>query len=124
MLTSKKPNYERPGTVIGKETQLETSKLTSKTSVQINGTLIGDVAIEASLVIGQGGSLKGNIVANFVLVAGSVDGNIQAKEQLHVTKTAIINGDIMCGSMIIDDGAVINGQFKTVKSQTTSPKKD
>jgi cytoskeletal protein CcmA (bactofilin family) len=124
MLTSKKPNYERPGTVISKETSIETAKIVSKTSVQINGTLIGDANIEESLVIGVGGQLKGNIEASFVLVAGTINGNVHAREQIHVTKTAIITGDIVCGSIIIDDGAVINGNFKMVPVQPKSIKKD
>lgn len=124
MLTSKKPNYERPATVIGKETSLETGKLMSKASVQINGSVAGDAVIDASLVVGLGGLIKGNVEANFILVAGTIEGNILAKEQLHVTKTAVINGDITCGSIIIDDGAVMNGNFKMLKTPAGSPKKD
>lgn len=124
MLASKKPNYERPATVISKETTVEMTKMTSKASVQINGTVIGDVLVEASLVVGQGGSVKGSVNSNFLLVAGTIEGNVTAKEQLHVTKSAIINGDIECGSIIIDEGAVLNGHFKTTSSTKPVPKKE
>lgn len=124
MLASKKPNYERPATVISKETTVEMTKMTSKASVQINGTVIGDVLVEASLVVGQGGSVKGSVNSNFLLVAGTIEGNVTAKEQLHVTKSAIINGDIECGSIIIDEGAVLNGHFKTTSSTKPLPKKE
>lgn len=124
MLASKKPNYERPATVISKETTVEMTKLTSKASVQINGTVIGDVLVEASLVVGQGGSVKGSVSSNFLLVAGTIEGNVTAKEQLHVTKSAIITGDIECGSIIIDEGAVLNGHFKTTSYSKPVPKKE
>lgn len=124
MFTSKKPNYERPATVISKDTTLEMTRLVSKSSVQINGSVIGDVLIEASLVVGQEGAVKGTVETNFLLVAGSIDGNVTAKEQLHVTKSAVINGDITCGSIIIDEGAIINGHVKTTKESAALPKKD
>ena len=122
MRTKKKADYERPSTIIGKDTTIETTKLKSKSSVQINGILLGDTDVEASLVVGQGGKVVGNIIAGFILVAGTIEGNVQAKEQLHVTKTAIINGDILCGSIIIDDGAVLNGSCKMQTSSDNESK--
>jgi len=122
MRTNKKADYERPSTVIGKDTIIETAILKSKTSVQINGTLHGDTDVEASLVVGQGGKVIGNISATFVLAAGEIEGNVHAKEQLHVTKTAVIKGDILCGSIIIDDGAELNGSCKMQSSSVSESK--
>ena len=39
-------------------------------------------------------------------------------EQLHITKTAAINGDIACKSIIVDDGAMVNGSCKMSVPQT------
>ena len=112
MKTNKKPNYERPATVIGKDSIIEMGSLKSKSSVQINGVLHGDAVVDASLVVGQGGKVNGNVKASFVLVAGLIEGNVIAVEQIHLTKSGVINGDIECGSIVIDDGAVMNGSFK------------
>lgn len=112
MKTSKKPNYERPATVIGKDSVIEMGNLKSKSSVQINGVLQGDASVDASLVVGQGGKVSGNVKASFILVAGLIEGNVVAVEQLHLTKSGIINGDVECGSIVIDDGAVMNGSCK------------
>lgn len=117
MRSAKKPDYERPATVIGKDTVLESSKLASKSSVQVNGIFKGDAVVEASMVVGQGGQVHGNISAAFVLVAGSIEGNVEASEQLHVTKTAVINGDVSCASIVIDDGAVLNGTCKMTRTE-------
>jgi cytoskeletal protein CcmA (bactofilin family) len=123
MKAAKKPNYERPSTVIGKDTIIETMNLKSKSSVQINGVLNGDTDVEASLVVGQGGKVVGNIKALFILVAGTIEGNVEAVEQLHVTKSAAIHGDITCGSIVIDDGAILNGSCK-MKTPITNNDKD
>eukprot|EP01155_Anaeramoeba_flamelloides_P004947 Anaeramoba_flamelloidesa1071167_20.p2 GENE.a1071167_20~~a1071167_20.p2 ORF type:complete len:131 (-),score=23.00 a1071167_20:203-595(-) len=111
MLSSKKPNYERPATLIGKDTVIESSVVKSKSSIQVNGLLNGNVDCEASVVVGQTGKVSGNIKASFLLVAGTIEGDVEVTNQLHVNKTANILGNIQCGSIIIDDGAVLNGSF-------------
>ncbi len=125
MKANKKPNYERPATVIGKDAIIEMGNLKSKSSVQINGVLQGDATVDASLVVGQGGKLSGNAKASFILVAGLIEGNVTATEQLHLTKTGVINGDVECDSIIIDDGAVLNGgcKMKTASSNDQKAKK-
>lgn len=123
MLKKDKPNYDRPTTLIGKDTMIEGTKITSRTSIQINGSLLGDAEVDASVVIGESGKVKGNITTNFLLIAGKVDGNVKAVKQLHVTSKAVINGDIECGTIIIDEGASLNGMLKMLdadKAETVS----
>ena len=106
-----KANYDRPTTIIGKEAVVDSGKIESKSSVQVNGKVLADMAIESSLVIGQKGYVEGNINAGFVLVAGKIVGNLEVVHQIHLTKTAIIVGDIMCESIVVDNGAQIDGNF-------------
>ncbi len=121
MLSSKKPNYERPATLIGKDTVIDSSLMKSKSSVQVNGVLNGNIECEASVVVGQTGKVVGNVKAAFLLVAGTIEGQVDVTHQLHVNKTARILGDIHCGSIIIDDGAILNGSFTmTDKSKAAS----
>ena len=127
MFENKKANYEKPGTLIGKDTVLETSVLKSKESIQVNGIVKGDLQIEGSVVVGQNGHVTGNISASFILVAGKIDGNCQIVNQLHATKTAVIQGDIYCSSIVIDDGAQLNGkcemkQIGQLKNNSQKPK--
>lgn len=105
----RKANYVNPSTIIGKDTTLETSIMKSKNTVQINGKFYGDMEVESSLAIGETGYIKGNVTADFLLVAGKIDGNVNIAGQLHLTKTAVINGDIKTASIIIDEGAHIQG---------------
>lgn len=106
-----KANYDRPTTVIGKDTVIESGTLASQASVQVNGKVMSDIKIDASLVIGQNGLVEGNITAGFVLVAGKVVGNIEVMNQIHLTKTAVVIGDIVCQSIVIDNGAKMEGNF-------------
>ncbi|GKX32116.1 hypothetical protein SH1V18_45960 [Vallitalea longa] len=105
----KKATYDKPSTIIGKDTTLETSIMKSKNTVQINGKFYGDMEIESSVAIGETGYIKGNVAADFLLVAGKIDGNVNIAGQLHLTKSAMITGDIKTASIIIDEGAHIQG---------------
>lgn len=115
-----KANYDRPTTVIGKDTVIDSGRIESKQSIQVNGKIVGDMALSASLVIGQTGHVEGDVTAAFVLVAGRVVGNINVIEQIHLTKSAVVVGDIECKSIVIDDGAKIEGSFhmKNTQQQT------
>lgn len=115
-----KPTYDKPLTVIGEDTTIETSILNSKSSVQIAGNYIGNINVESSLVVSETGKIKGNINASFVLVAGEVVGNIDVKQQIHLTKTAKILGDINCKSIIIDEGGSIDGNCKMKDTVTNT----
>lgn len=111
-----KANYDRPTTVIGKETVIESGTVESKASVQVNGKVVADMKIDASLVIGQNGLVEGDVTAGFVLVAGRVVGNLEVMNQIHLTKTAVVVGDILCQSIVIDDGAKMEGTFSMRES--------
>jgi len=106
-----KANYDRPTTVIGKDTVIETGTIESKASIQVNGKVVSDMKVDASLVVGQKGLVEGSITAGFVLVAGKIVGNVEVLNQIHLTKTAVVIGDIVCQSIVIDDGAKIDGKF-------------
>ena len=114
-----KANYNHPTTVIGKDTVLEAGKLNSKASVQVNGTVIGDMHVDTSLVVGQKGLVEGNISAGFVLVAGKIVGDLEVINQIHLTKTAVVVGNISYQSIVIDDGAKIEGNF-SVREEISS----
>lgn len=108
-----KANYDRPTTVIGKDTVIESGIVASQASVQVNGKVIADMRVDTSLVVGQKGLVEGDITASFILVAGRIVGNVEAINQIHLTKTAVVVGDIICQSIVIDDGARIEGNFST-----------
>lgn len=120
--SNEKPSYDKPSTIIGEDTVVESSKLISKASVQVNGKFIGDLEVASSLVVGQSGRVEGGILAGFVLVAGEIVGNIEVTQQIHLTKTARISGDIICQSIVIDEGAQLEGQCKMKKTNNEAPK--
>ncbi|MCL2839735.1 MAG: polymer-forming cytoskeletal protein [Defluviitaleaceae bacterium] len=113
-------DLDTPNTVIGKGMYLESARLSGHESVRIDGIYKGQIDIEGSLVLGDEGSVTGDIRANYFLVAGEVVGNIYCTSQLHFASTAKVFGDVQSPSLIVDEGAQVSGKYTITKPNEIS----
>lgn len=81
----------------------------------IYGKVQGDCDIEGILVLGEGSRWKGNIRASSVVIAGRVDGDIQAINKLELARTAYVRGKITSPVVAIARGAVHEGNIRMAK---------
>ena len=70
------------------------------------------MTLSGNLIVGEGGYVKGNVKADSVVLSGMVEGNITVENHLHLTSTSKLIGDIDAKNIIIDEGAVFNGNCK------------
>lgn len=84
--------------------------LKSEGEVQIDGRVDGDVTAN-SLVIGDRADINGEIVADDVIVRGTVHGRIRARK-VQLAKTAHVVGDVWHETLSIEPGAYIEGHCK------------
>jgi cytoskeletal protein CcmA (bactofilin family) len=61
------------------------------------------------MVIAEGGHWVGNISAACVLIAGTVDGDVTAKDKMEIISTARIKGKITSAVLAIAEGAIHEG---------------
>lgn len=101
-----------PNTVIGEGMYLEAARMTGQESVRIDGVYKGAIEIDGSLVLGDSGSVTGDVQASYFLVAGEMNGNIKCHTQLHFASTARVIGDIHAQSLIVDEGSQVTGRYK------------
>ncbi len=95
-------------TIVGNDTVVEGTIIT-KSSVRIDGTLIGGVSAEGVVILSKNGKIKGNIMAENIVIAGVVEGNMQIREKVNVEPTGEIYGDITTKSLLIDEESVFQG---------------
>ena len=100
-----------PNTVIGRGVYLEAIRMTGQESVRIDGMYKGAIELDGSLVLGDSGTIVGDVSANYFLVAGEIDGNIKCTTQLHFASTAKVSGDIQTPSLIVDEGSQVTGRY-------------
>ena len=98
-------------------------ELEFKTSFRIDGRVEGTIRSKAELVIGEGGSVEGEIDVARCLVGGEVRGTIRASEQAHLHATAKVWADVHSPALVMEDGAVLEGSVsmepKEVKKNTS-----
>ena len=102
---------DAPNTILGQGVVLEAARLSGNESVRIDGEYRGNIDIEGSLVLGETGSVVGDIIAKYIVIAGNVNGNIHCDTMLHFAPTARVTGDIEAQSLIVDEGSQISGHY-------------
>ena len=81
----------------------------------IYGQVQGECDIDGILVLGEGSRWKGNIRAGSVVIAGRVEGDIQAVTKLELARTAYVRGKITSPVVAIARGAVHEGSIRMAK---------
>ncbi len=102
-------------TVIALGTELE-GKFICSDSVRLDGTIKGEVRVSNRLVMGNEGRVIGNIWATDAVIKGRINGDLVVAESLHLTDTAVIEGNIAAKTMQVDEGARYNGTCKIGES--------
>jgi len=87
--------------------------------VHINGTIFGDVQA-SKIVVGEKGSVTGDIVTDTIDVHGFVAGDIVGRT-VKLKATAHIIGDTTHEAITIDKGACLDGNFQTAESVNKLP---
>ena len=86
-------------------------KLTFKDTVRIDGRFHGEISSENTLIVGESGVIDANIRSNTVVVSGTVAGDIIAGRQVVLHKSAKVKGNMTAPSLVIEEGAIFNGQL-------------
>ncbi len=95
-------------TVLSTQIKLE-GQLRSTTNIRFDGEMTGDLSTEGDISIDQHGKVKGNVTGRNVVVAGTIEGNVTTSGRLEILSTGRVLGDIVVGSLIIDEGGVFRG---------------
>jgi cytoskeletal protein CcmA (bactofilin family) len=84
--------------------------LASDGEVQIDGRIEGEVSAVAA-TIGQGAFVKGEIVADTVVVHGRIEGLVNARSVVLVAP-AVVKGEIIYDTLAIQSGAILDGSSR------------
>jgi len=82
---------------------------------RIDGQITGDVMVDEGLIIGEKGSILGNIITKEMVVYGSVTGNIQTNS-LEIKASGKVTGEIRTQTLAVENGAVYNGSLSMTQN--------
>lgn len=101
--------YSKVETLIGEGTEFRGTVQTTGV-IRVDGYLEGVIAHAGELVVGPKGKLLANIKAKAMAVAGEVRGEINVEGKLELLPTARMFGDVHCGHLVVQEGAVFKGR--------------
>lgn len=87
-------------------------KLSFRDTVRIDGTFTGEISSENTLIVGESGKIHATIKSVCVMVSGLVDGDINASSQIVLHKSAVVNGDLVAPTIVMEEGAQLNGNVR------------
>ncbi len=105
--------------IINSGTQIN-GDVNSDGDMRVDGNIKGLLSSKARLVLGPTALIEGDVKAANIEISGEVQGNIYATELLTIKATAKISGDIISNKLIIEAGAVFNGNSKMNKPKEAS----
>jgi cytoskeletal protein CcmA (bactofilin family) len=76
---------------------------------RIDGTVEGNVESKAAIVVGESGTVRGDLSGTDVVVAGQILGNVSCTGHLEILAKGRIEGDIDAKSVRIETGGVFRG---------------
>ena len=94
---------------IGDSTEI-TGNITGTEDILINGEIVGDVDVKATVYVGESGRIKGTVRAFDVVVEGKIEGNLIIQNKIELTESAHITADMECGKLAVTDGAFYEGK--------------
>jgi len=109
------PTNPNHSTVLGGSLVVK-GELSGQEDLLIEGQFEGTVDLpDNALTVGAQGKVKAEIHARQVIVLGTVEGKITAKDKIDLRKTANIIGDLSSASFAIEDGAYVKGSVESIR---------
>jgi len=104
---------EKLETFIGKNTHLR-GDVNSKGTLRIDGRVTGNVEADW-LIIGEKALVKGDVQVSGLVVGGSLEGNVKAKEVVEIKNKGQVSGDIVTNKLLVIEGGGIDGKIAMSK---------
>lgn len=101
-------------TVIGPGATLE-GLLVSGGSLRIEGEVRGEVRAEGGVLVAPQAKVEAEVRAQSLRVEGRYTGNAEISSRIELGPTAQVEGNLTCGGLVVQEGALFNGQTSMSK---------
>lgn len=82
---------------------------------RIDGQITGDVMVDEGLIIGEKGSILGNVITKEMVIYGTITGNLNVNS-LEIKATGKVSGEIRTQTLAVENGAIYNGSLSMTQN--------
>jgi cytoskeletal protein CcmA (bactofilin family) len=108
------------GAYLGPGTRIN-GKLHFDGPATIEGEVEGEIVAQANVTVGQQATVKGKISAASIVVQGKVLADVQAEKRLEIQPPGSVVGEVTTQSLVIGDGAILEGHISMKKEGRVLP---
>lgn len=80
-----------------------------RSPARIDGRVSGEIETDADLWIGEGARVRARIRAGSVVVAGAVEGDVQARDRIELRASARVSAALHAPRLSLAEGCVVQG---------------
>jgi len=91
--------------------------ITTLGTFRIDGVFLGNIAADW-VILGESGSIRGDITARSVIIGGKVEGNVESEEIVEIKRTGQLTGDIITRKLLVAEGGVFEGRSLVQKDES------
>ncbi|MDQ6961282.1 MAG: polymer-forming cytoskeletal protein [Mariprofundaceae bacterium] len=115
-------NSQHIDTLIGEHSKI-IGDLNFEGAVRIDGTFEGNIhsSKEGTLIVSEGGKVKGDVSVPNLILHGSITGNVQSSKNLQVGEKGILAGDLFYHIFTVDPGGYIDGRCSHITEDAPAP---
>ncbi|MDB4939759.1 MAG: hypothetical protein JWO40_184 [Candidatus Doudnabacteria bacterium] len=95
--------------IVGPSVKID-GDLKSQGNLRIDGTVTGKVKTSQNLYVGESANISADVEAENAVIGGTVQGNIKVTGALILGKTGRLLGDMICGTLQVEEGAYFAGK--------------
>ena len=95
----------------GQDTEFE-GKLKFCGAIRIDGHFKGEISGDGTLIVGEGATIDSDIHVSQILNSGEIQGNVITDKRIEVSASGKVLGDIRSPTMVVSEGAVIDGNCR------------
>jgi cytoskeletal protein CcmA (bactofilin family) len=77
--------------------------------MRVHGHVFGTIGSEGELLVGEGGTVEGEVVVGKLVVAGTVRGTVRARESMVVHETGKVYAEVFASTLVVAKGGVLEG---------------
>ena len=99
-----------------------TGTITSDHDLRIDGDIEGTIQSQGKVILGKDSHIKGDLECTNAEINGAFEGQLKASKVLTLHATAKVKGDISIATLIVEPGAVFNGNCTMLPSEAPAKK--